>query len=81
MAFGIWFQESAFVVVTGVRSGETIAFTNHGGMNMDRVSEIRCWIGGTAPGDENSTLDTRAGAFEVRVVPDACCGRGEVCRE
>jgi len=63
-------EEPKPVVVTAVRSGETITFTNHGGMNMDRAVEIRCWIGGTGPGDENFTLDTRAGAFEARVVPD-----------
>ncbi|WP_214021220.1 type IV pilin [Methanoculleus sp.] len=63
-------EEPKTVVVTAVRSGDTIAFTNHGGMNMDRVAEIRCWIGGTGPGDENFTLDTRAGATGTRIVPD-----------
>ncbi|WP_292367042.1 MULTISPECIES: type IV pilin N-terminal domain-containing protein [unclassified Methanoculleus] len=64
-------EEPKRVVVTATRSGEAIAFTNHGGMNMDRVTEIRCWIGGTGPGDENFTLDTRAGATGTRVVPGA----------
>ncbi|MCM2466559.1 type IV pilin N-terminal domain-containing protein [Methanoculleus oceani] len=72
MVFGMQMpEEPKPVVVTATRSGETITFTNHGGMNMDRAVEIRCWIGGTGPGDENFTLDTRAGAFETRIVPDA----------
>jgi hypothetical protein len=64
-------EEPKTVVVTATRSGDTVAFTNHGGMNMDRVAEIRCWIGGTSPGNDNFTIDARAGAFETRIVPDA----------
>jgi hypothetical protein len=72
VVFGVQMpEEPKPVVVTATRSGETITFTNHGGMNMDRVAEIRCWIGGTGQGDENFTLDIRAGAFETRIVPDA----------
>jgi hypothetical protein len=59
MTFGIGFSESVIVVVTATRSGDTIAFTNHGGMDMDRVSEIKCWIGGTGPGNQNFPLDAR----------------------
>jgi len=71
MTFGIGFSESLIVVVTATRSGETITFTNHGGMNMDRAVEIKCWNGGTGPGNDNFTIDARAGAFETRIVPDA----------
>ncbi len=64
-------EEPKTVVVTATRSGDAITFTNHGGMNMDRAVEIRCWIGGTQPGNENFTLDIRAGATGTRIVPDA----------
>jgi hypothetical protein len=38
---------------------------------MDRAVEIRCWIGGTGPGNENFTIDVRAGATGTRIIPDA----------
>ena len=66
LVFGIGFpEEPRTVVVTATRSGDNITFTNHGGMNMDRVSEIKCWIGGVGPGNDNVILGTRAGATNV----------------
>jgi hypothetical protein len=56
------------VVVTVTRSGKTIMFTVHGGTTMDSVSELRCWIGGTAPGNENFTMEARSGATTNRNV-------------
>ena len=64
-------EEPRTVAVTATRSGDTVTFTNHGGMDMDRAVEIRCWIGGTGPGNENFTIDARAGATVTRTVPDA----------
>ncbi|WP_292727095.1 type IV pilin N-terminal domain-containing protein [Methanoculleus sp.] len=58
-------EEPKTVVVTATRSGDNVTFMNHGGMNMDRVSEIKCWIGGVGPGNDNITLGTRAGATNV----------------
>jgi len=57
-------------VVTVIRSGDTVTFTNHGGMNMDRVSEIRCWIGGVESGNENFTLEARVGATRTYTVEE-----------
>ena len=54
-------EEPKTVVVTATRSGDNVTFMNHGGMNMDRVSEIKCWIGGVGPGNDIQ-LGTRAGA-------------------
>ena len=69
MVFGIGLpEEPKTVVVTAVRTGETITFTNYGGMDMNRVTEIRCWIGGVDPANDNFTLDARAGASETRPV-------------
>jgi len=64
-------DEPKTVVVTVIRSGDTVTFTNHGGMNMDRVSEIRCWIGGVESGNENFTLEARVGATNTSSVPGA----------
>ena len=58
-------EEPRAVVVTATRSGDNVTFTNHGGMNMDRVTEIKCWIGGVGPGNDNVILGTRAGATNV----------------
>ncbi|PKL61022.1 MAG: hypothetical protein CVV31_13645 [Methanomicrobiales archaeon HGW-Methanomicrobiales-2] len=60
LVFGIGFpEEPRTVVVTATRSGDNITFTNHGGMNMDRVSEIKCWIGGGGPGFPPDTKNLR----------------------
>ncbi len=64
-------EEPKTVVVTATRAGETITFTNHGGMNMDRAVEIRCWIGGVGAANDNFTLDVRAGATGTYTVPEA----------
>ncbi|MDV2482464.1 type IV pilin [Methanoculleus sp. Wushi-C6] len=72
MIYGIQMpEEPKTVAVTAARSGETVTFMVHGGMNMDRVSEIRCWIGGVGGTNENFTLDCRAGAAESRNITDA----------
>lgn len=73
LVFGVEMpEEPKTVMVTATRSGDTITFTNHGGMNMDRVSEIKCWIGGVGPGNANVILGTQAGATNVtQPVPDA----------
>ncbi|HQD25587.1 type IV pilin [Methanoculleus thermophilus] len=63
-------DEPKTVVVTVIRSGDTVTFTNHGGMNMDRVSEIRCWIGGVESGNENFTLEARVGATRTYTVEE-----------
>ena len=55
-------EEPRTVAVTATRSGDTVTFTNHGGTNMDRAVEIRCWIGGVGPGNDNVIPGTRAGA-------------------
>jgi hypothetical protein len=72
LVFGIGLlEEPKTVAVTATRSGENVTFMVHGGMNMDRVTEIRCWIGGVGEGNENFTLDARAGATNTSSVPDA----------
>ena len=43
-------------------------FVNHGGMDMDRVAEIRCWIGGVGPANDNFTLN-RVGDSRVYSAP------------
>jgi len=63
-------DEPKTVAVTVIRSGDTVTFTNHGGMNMDRVSEIRCWIGGVESGNENFTLEARVGATRTYTVEE-----------
>ena len=69
LVFGIRMpEEPNTVVVTATRSGDNVTFTNHGGMNMDRVAEIRCWIGGVDPANDNFTLN-RAGETETRSAP------------
>lgn len=64
-------DEPKTVAVTATRSGENVTFMVHGGMNLDRVTEIRCWIGGVGEGKENFTLDARAGATNTSSVPGA----------
>ena len=72
LVFGIGMpEEPKTVAVTATRSGENVTFMVHGGMNMDRVAEIRCWIGGVGEGNPNFTLDARAGATNTSSVPDA----------
>ncbi|MDD3856598.1 MAG: type IV pilin N-terminal domain-containing protein [Methanoculleus sp.] len=69
LVFGIGMPEDPkTVVVTATRSGDTITFTNHGGMNMDRVAEIRCWIGGVDPANANFTLN-RTGDSRTHSAP------------
>jgi len=72
MVFGLELpEEPKTAVVTATRSGDVITFVNHGGMNMDRVSEIRCWIGGVGGANENFTIDARAGATETYTSKEA----------
>ncbi|BBL68221.1 type IV pilin [Methanoculleus chikugoensis] len=72
MVFGIGLpEEPKTVMVTATRSGENVTFMVHGGMNMDRVTEIRCWIGGVGEGNVNFKLDVRAGATNTSSIPDA----------
>ncbi|WP_243670105.1 type IV pilin N-terminal domain-containing protein [Methanoculleus chikugoensis] len=76
MVFGIGLpEEPKTVMVTATRSGgENVTFMVHGGMNMDRVTEIRCWIGGGVGGEGgnvNFKLDVRAGATNTSSIPDA----------
>jgi len=72
LVFGIGMpEEPKTVAVTATRSGDNVTFVVHGGMNMDRVSEIRCWIGGVGGTNDNFTLETRAGATGRRNVTAA----------
>ena len=72
MVFGIELpEEPKTLVVTATRSGDVITFMNHGGMNMDRVAEIKCWIGGVGQGNDNFTIDARAGATETYTSKEA----------
>ena len=72
MVFGLELpEEPKTAVVTATRSGDVITFVNHGGMNMDRASEIRCWIGGVGGANENFTIDVRAGATETYTSKEA----------
>lgn len=72
MVFGLELpEEPKTAVVTATRSGDVITFVNHGGMNMDRASEIRCWIGGVGGANDNFTLDARAGATETYTSKEA----------
>lgn len=71
LVFGIGMpEEPKTVAVTATRSGDNVTFVVHGGMNMDRVSEIRCWIGGVGGTNDNFTLETRAGATNTSNIPD-----------
>src|SRR5690554_6325985 len=63
-------DEPKTVVVTVIRSGDTVTFTKHGGMNTDRVSEIRCWIGGVESGKENFAVEARVGATRAYTVEE-----------
>ena len=60
--------EPKTVVVTATRSGDAITFMNHGGMNMDKITGIHCWIGGVDPANVNFPLGIQAGATEARSV-------------
>lgn len=72
MVFGIELpEEPKTLVVTATRSGDVITFMNHGGMNMDKVAEIHCWIGGVGQGNDNFTIDARAGATETYTSKEA----------
>jgi hypothetical protein len=72
LVFGIGMpEEPKTVAVTATRSGDNVSFVVHGGMNMDRVTEIRCWIGEVGGTNENFTLDCRAGATGSRNVTAA----------
>lgn len=72
MVFGVEMpEEPKTVVVTATRSGDTITFMNHGGMNMDKVAEIRCWIGGVGQGNNEIELETRAGATATHTSKEA----------
>jgi len=61
--------EPKTVVVTATRSGDAITFMNHGGMNMDKVTGIRCWIGGVDPANMNFPLGIQAGAINTSNAP------------
>ncbi len=72
MIFGVEMpEEPKTLAVTVTRSGDVITFMNHGGMHVDRVAEIRCWIGGV--GQENPVIElgTRAGAMQTYVSKEA----------
>ncbi|WP_292492602.1 type IV pilin N-terminal domain-containing protein [Methanoculleus sp. 10] len=70
MVFGIGLpEEPKTLVVTATRSGDVITFTNHGGMNMDKVAEVHCWIGGVDQGNDNFPLGIQAGATETCEAP------------
>lgn len=72
MVFGIGLpEEPRTLVVTATRSGDVITFTNHGGMNMDKVAEIRCWIGGVGQGNKDIELETWAGATKTYTSKEA----------
>lgn len=64
-------DEPKAVAVTATRSGDTITFVNHGGMDTDRVAEIRCWIGGVDPANDNFALGAKSGAIETYTAPGA----------
>jgi flagellin-like protein len=77
MVFGIGLpEEPRTLVVTATRSGDVITFTNHGGMNVDKVAEIRCWIGGVGQGNKDIELETWAGGDEDVYLE----GGGQGCR-
>jgi hypothetical protein len=63
-------EEPRVVAVTAARSGDTVTFMVHGGMNMDRVSKIQCWIG-EVDGDPDNELEVKAGATKTIPVSDA----------
>lgn len=72
MIFGIGMpEEPKTVAVTATRSGDNVTFVVHGGMNMDRVTEIRCWIGGVGGTNINEALEVKAGATWSYTVPAA----------
>ena len=72
MVFGIELpEEPKTLVVTATRSGDVITFMNHGGMNMDKVAEIHCWIGGVDQGNDNFPIDAQAGATETYTSKEA----------
>lgn len=70
LVFGVGMPEDPKIIaVTATRSGDNITFMNHGGVGMDRVVEIRCWIGGVESTNDNFTLN-KVGASETRIVPE-----------
>ena len=72
MVFGIELpEEPKTLVVTATRSGDVITFMNHGGMNMDKVAETHCWIGGVDPANKDFLLGIQAGATETHTSKEA----------
>ena len=70
LVFGVGMPEDPKIIaVTATRTGDNITFTNHGGVGMDRVVEIRCWIGGVEPTNKNFLLN-QVGASETWNVPE-----------
>jgi len=70
LVFGVDMPEDPKIIaVTATRTGDNITFTNHGGVGMDRVVEIRCWIGGVESTNQNFLL-SQVGASKTLNVPE-----------
>jgi len=70
LVFGVGMPEDPKIIaVTATRTGDNITFTNHGGVGMDRVVEIRCWIGGVESTNQNFLLN-QVGASKTLNVPE-----------
>jgi len=71
LVFGVWPPaEPSITMATATRSGEDITFMVHGGMDLERVMNITCWIGGPEAGNEEVPLEVKVGYSETRHVPD-----------
>ena len=42
----------------------------HGGTDVERVTNITCWIGGPGAGNEEVPLEAKVGYFETRCLPE-----------
>lgn len=71
LVFGIWPpMEPSITMATATRSGENVTFMVHGGTDVERVTNITCWIGGPGAGGEGVPLEAKVGYFETRRLPE-----------
>ena len=64
LVFGIWpSMEPSITMATATRSGENVTFMVHGGTDVERVTNITCWIGGPGGREQGGSAGGEGGVF------------------
>jgi len=64
LVFGIWPpMEPSITMATATRSGENVTFMVHGGTDVERVTNITCWIGGPGGRERGGSAGGKGGVF------------------